>query len=145
MFDLIRRDPEFNRLFSLTRDLGRVFGADEAFTGATGAWLPPIDIAETETEMLVVCEAPGLTRDDIELSIVNNVLTLSGEKKAQLEDKGQTWHRVERHFGKFTRSFTLPRDVDCTKIQAKYNNGLLEIVLPKSAGAIPQKIQINGK
>lgn len=141
MFDLIRRDPDFSRLFNLTRDLGRAFGGDETY-GLASAWLPPVDIAETDTEMRVVCEVPGLTRDDIELTITNNVLTLSGEKRTEAEDKGTTWHRVERHYGKFTRSFTLPRDVDSTKVQAKYHDGLLEIVLPKSAAAIPQKIQI---
>ena len=145
MSDLIRREPEFSRLFNLTRDLGRVFGNDEGYGIGAGTWLPVVDVIETEKEMKVVCEVPGLTKDDIELTIANNVLTLSGEKRSESEDKGTTWHRIERSYGKFTRSFTLPRDVDAAKIQAQYNNGLLEITLPKAAGAIPHKIQIAAK
>ncbi|TPW09553.1 MAG: HSP20 family protein [bacterium] len=143
MFDIIRKDPDFGRLLNLSREMGRFFNG-EAYAGNTGAWLPPVDIWETEKAMHVVCEVPGLQKDDIELSIANNVLTLYGEKKAE-DDKSYNWHRVERQYGKFTRSFTLPRDVDASKIEAHYEAGLLKLTLPKLAEAIPHKIAITGK
>jgi HSP20 family protein len=143
MFDIIRKDNDFGRLLNLSREMTRFFN-NEPYAGSTSGWLPPVDIWETEQQMQVICEVPGLGKDDIELTMANNVLTISGEKKSD-EDKGYNWHRVERQYGRFTRSFTLPRDVNASKIEARYENGLLYITLPKVAEAIPHKIVISGK
>ncbi len=138
MFNIVRRDPNFEKLFDLSREFGRYFDTDNT----TGTWLPAVDIVETEEELRVICEVPGLEKGDFDLTLTNNVLTLTGEKKATTEEKGETFHRVERHYGKFTRSFNLPRDVDADKIAATHENGLLQIALPKSQEAMPHKIQI---
>ena len=143
MFNLIRRDPDFGRLLNLSKDLSRMYD-NEPIVENAGAWMPAIDVIETEKDLQFVAEVAGLSKDDIDLTIANNVLTLTGEKKL-VDDKNLTWHRNERRYGKFSRSFTLPNDVEVANVQARYENGLLYVTLPKSAAAIPQKVQITVK
>jgi len=108
--------------------------------------IPEADVVETETEIRVVAELPGLRPEDVDLSLENNVLTISGEKREERTEgqDGRTWHLSERRYGKFSRSFLLPRDVDAERIEAQFQDGLLTITIPKSEKARRRRISING-
>ena len=143
---LVRFDPfremavlqdRVNRAFG---DLGRRFD-DEAFT--RGAWVPPVDIFENDKHELVLkAELPDLSRDDIELKVENNTLTLSGQKKSNHEVKEEQYHRIERTFGSFSRTFTLPATVETGRIAAEYKNGVLTVTLPLREDAKPKSIDV---
>ena len=105
-------------------------------------WAPEVDITEDAETIVVSTELPGMNRDDIEIDIVNGVLTISGEKKEETENNSRTWHRREVRYGCFSRSFTLPTDVDGDEAGASYENGVLKIVLPKEEKALHRKIMI---
>jgi HSP20 family protein len=130
---------EVNRLFSST--LPSVSGRDEAINGA---WYPKVDIYENKENLVLEAELPGMTRDDFELSFENNVLTLRGERKFEKEDEGENYHRVERAYGSFTRSFTLPQTVTVDGVTAEFNNGVLRVALPKREETKARKIEITG-
>ena len=107
------------------------------------AWVPPVDILETEAhEVVLKAELPEMKREDINLTFENGVLTLKGERKFDQETKGQ-FHRRERRYGAFTRSFTLPNTVDATRISASYKDGVLTIRLPQREEAKPKQIAVN--
>lgn len=108
--------------------------------------VPDTDVIERENEIEVVCELPGLTRDEVELSLENNILTISGEKREQHEDgqKGETYHLSERRWGRFSRSFVLPREVDQERIDATFEDGVLTVTIPKSEKARRRRIDIHG-
>ena len=106
-------------------------------------WSPAIDVAETKDDIIVTAEVPGLNKDDINISIQENILTLRGEKKQSKEQKDENLHRVERIYGSFQRSFTLPTLVDSTKVNASYKDGVLRIVLPKKEEVKPKEISIS--
>lgn len=112
---------------------------------ATGTWVPPVDVAETQEKILVRAEVPGLTQGDIQIEFENGTLTLKGERKLDKTVEGLTYHRVERTYGAFNRSFTLPRTVDPEKISASYRDGVLEIEVPKKEEAKPKQIKIEVK
>ncbi len=97
-----------------------------------GPWLPLVDIEENGDQITVRAEVPGLTKDDIKVSVVGNNLALSGERKHECEENGKTFHRIERTYGKFHRLIALPSDVDNSKVKAQYRDGILTIVLPKA-------------
>jgi HSP20 family protein len=105
---------------------------------------PEADVMETETEMRVTVELPGMRSEDIDVDMENNVLTISGEKHEEREEQGEknTWHLSERHYGKFSRSFVLPRDLDPEKIQARFEDGVLQVSIPKSEKARRRKVEI---
>ncbi len=104
---------------------------------------PETDIVETEREIRVVTEMPGLRRDDIEIDVENNVLAIRGEKREQRTEGQQgRWHLAERRFGTFTRRFVLPRDVDADGIQASFQDGVLTVIVPKSERARRRRIEI---
>ncbi len=103
---------------------------------------PDADVIETEDQIRVTVELPGMTVEDVDLSLENNVLTLSGEKKEERHDEGDTWHLSERRYGRFSRSFVLPRDVEHDKIEARFDNGVLTVTIPKSEKARRRRIQI---
>jgi len=126
-----------NRLFD---DAGRTWRTDEPT--ATTAWSPSVDIFETEGEIVVKAELPGMERKDITLHLENNVLTLRGERKFEKETKDDNYHRIERSYGNFSRSFSIPATVDEEKIRADYKDGVLKIVLPKKEQAKPKQIRI---
>lgn len=107
----------------------------------SGAWVPPVDVAETQEKIIVRAEVPGMKQDDIQIEFENGLLTIRGERKL-VKDEGVTFHRVERTFGNFSRSFTLPRTVDPEKISATYRDGVLEIEVPKKEEAKPKQIRI---
>ena len=126
-----------NRLFD---DAGRGWRADEP--AATTTWSPAVDIFETEGEIVVKAELPGMERKDITLHLENNVLSLRGERKFEKETKDENYHRIERSYGAFSRSFAIPATVDEEKIRADYKDGVLKIVLPKKEQAKPKQIKI---
>ena len=136
LFDV--RD-EFDRLFDR-------FLPDFPWRGDVleGAWAPRVDIAETNGELKVVAELPGMKRNDVSVRIENNVLTLKGEKKQEEEKKGTNYYRIERRYGTFTRSFALPNTVDTNKVKAAFKDGVLTITLPKTEEAKGKEVSIEG-
>ncbi len=98
----------------------------------TGDWAPRVDIAETEKEFSIKVEIPEVSREDVKVTAENGVLTIMGERKQEKEEKGKKFHRIERSYGCFTRSFTLPENVDETKIEATFKDGMLKIQIPKT-------------
>jgi len=135
--------PDFRNIQS---QLNRIFepfsraAADEDL--ATGNWVPPVDVAETQEKILVRAEVPGMKQDDIAIEFENGVLTIRGERTLEKNGEALTWHRVERTYGNFVRSFTLPRTVDPERIAATYREGVLEIEIPKKEEAKPKQIRI---
>lgn len=132
----------FERLFALQRELDRTFGGTE--TMESGAFVPPMDIVETNDEILCQLEVAGLSRDDLEIRSEGNVLIVSGEKKYQKHERQKEggFHSIERRYGRFERSFALPRTVDPSKVKASYDSGVLTIVLPKAEASKPRRIEI---
>ena len=135
--DLGMLQDRMNRLFD---DAGRGWRSDEP--AATTSWSPSVDIFETEGEIVVKSELPGMDRKDISLHLENNVLTLRGERKFEKETKEENYHRIERSYGNFSRSFSIPATVDEEKIRADYKDGVLKIVLPKKEQAKAKQIKI---
>ncbi len=115
-------------------------GGKEALTVAE--WSPLVDITEDEKEYLIKAELPDMNKDDVRLKVENDVLTISGERKFEKEDKGTKHHRIERAYGSFVRSFSLPEDSDGSKVTADYKDGMLHVHLPKSEKAKPKAIEI---
>ena len=135
--DLSMLQDRMNRLFD---DAGRTWRNDEP--AATTSWSPAVDIFETEGEIVVKAELPGMDRKDITLHLENNVLTLKGERRFEKDTKDENYHRIERSYGVFSRSFSIPATVDEEKIRADYKDGVLNIVLPKKEQARPKQIKI---
>jgi HSP20 family protein len=106
--------------------------------------IPDTDVVESKDEIRVICELPGLSGEDVDISLENNVLTISGEKHEEREDGGadETYHMSERRWGRFSRSFVLPREVDQERIGAEFDNGVLTVRIPKSEKAKPRRIEI---
>jgi HSP20 family protein len=137
--DLRTLQEEVNRLFST--NLTRGFG-EEAI--GRGAWNPTVDIYENKDQIVLEAELPGMKSDDFELSIENNVITLRGERRFEKKDDTDNYHRVERSYGAFTRSFTLPQTVSAEGAKAEYNHGVLRVTLPKREEAKSRRIEISG-
>ena len=138
--DLRTLQDEVNRLFST--NIGRSFG-DEGI--ARGSWTPSVDIFENKDQLAFEFELPGMNREDFELTIENNVLTLRGERRFEKKDESDNYHRVERSYGSFTRSFTLPPTVSGEGIAAEYRNGVLRVTLPKREEVKARRIEIQGE
>ena len=138
--DIFRFRDEMDRLFD---DFIDRFPARRE-TGEQ-MWNPDVDIRETDNEVVVKAEIPGMEQKDINISIKDSVLTLKGEKKQEKEEKEANYHRVERTYGSFTRMFTLPTTVVADKATAKYNKGVLSITLPKAEEAKPKEIAVEIK
>ena len=145
--DLITTDPfrtfqqRLNRMFG---DTGlAAFAPDESLSLAS--WAPACDIFETADEIVVKAELPGIKREDVKLTIENNVLTLQGERKFEAETKKENYHRVEQSYGEFSRSFTLPFGIDVKNVTAEFKEGLLRVRLPKREDAKPKAIEVNVK
>jgi len=107
------------------------------------SWSPRVDVHETDKEILIDVEIPGLDKKDIKVEVKNNTLTISGERKSERTSKDTQCCRVERHYGKFERTFGLPDTVKADKVSAEYKNGVLALTLPKSEKAIPKEVQIS--
>ncbi len=108
----------------------------------TGTWNPPVDVVEEKEKILVKVEVPGIDEKDLRLMFEDGVLTVTGERQFERKDD-RNYHRIERAYGTFTRTFTLPRSVDAARIVADYKNGVLEISIPKKEESLPKQIQIN--
>jgi HSP20 family protein len=139
--DLVSLQERMNRLFDESfRGINRTSG-EEDWVG--GAWTPAVDIYEQNGNIVLKAELPGIDPKDVDVKVENNILTLRGERKLDNEVKRENYHRVERAYGTFTRSFTLPNVVDTEKIKAEYKDGLLRMTLPKKDEARPKQISIN--
>jgi HSP20 family protein len=111
----------------------------------SSAFMPVVDIVERKDDYLVKVELPGVNKNDVKITIQNDILTIRGEKKLEKETKDENYHRVERSYGTFQRSFTLPSSVKSDKIDATYDNGVLSISLPKAEEAKPKEIEVKVK
>ena len=140
------RDPA--NLFGLQR-LNRIL--DEAFGGfpfqdqstITSTWYAPTDVSEDESNLQISMELPGVEPDDVRLSLENSILTIRGEKRQRSEENNERVHRFERTYGMFERTFALPNTVDPEKIEARYENGVLLVRIPKAERARPREIPVN--
>jgi len=130
---------EINRLFDWT--LGRRSGEDLGLL--QGEWVPAIDVAENENSVFVKVELPGMSEKDVDVNILGNTLTVKGEKKKEEEKKEQNYYRLERSYGSFQRSVTLPSAVEAAKCKASFKDGVLEIEMPKKEEAKPKQIKVN--
>jgi HSP20 family protein len=141
---ITRWDP-FREFSTLQDRMNRLFretqGPEEALT--TTSFAPPVDVYEDEHTVTLKIEVPGIDEKDIDVRIENNVLTVHGERKFEKEEKEENFRRVERQYGSFTRTFTLPTTVDAEKVSANYDKGILKIALPKKAEAKPKQIKVN--
>ena len=145
--NLMRWDP-FREIATLqdrlNRALGPTVGRPEREDEMNlAAWAPPVDIAEEKDRILITAELPGFKEDQIEIQTENGMLTLRGERKFEKETDGKSYHRVERSYGQFVRSFSLPNNVDREKIKADFADGLLRVELPKREDAKPRTIKIS--
>jgi HSP20 family protein len=135
----------FDRFAVLRGELDRLF--DSSFApafrtpGSSNRWTPALDVYQDKDQFTVVAELPGLKKEDIELSLHDGVLTISGERKQ--EKKGEEGYKNERFFGRFQRSVTLPSSVDSDKVRATYQDGILKVVLPKAEEAKPKQIEVS--
>jgi HSP20 family protein len=139
------RSP-WQELDSLTSRLSQVFGNERPAPTNGGSWLPAVNVEETREELVLTAEVPGMTPDDIDIELENNILTVSGEKSFERTegDDEKRYHVWERRYGSFQRSFTLPRTVRPEDIKAEHKDGILTIRMPKSPEAKGRKIQIGG-
>lgn len=136
--DLVSIQDEMNRLFD------DFFGRPVARTEWTeGVWSPTVDVSEDRDNVIIKAEMPGMKKEDVKISIQDNVLTLKGEKKQEKEEKDKSYHRVERSYGSFCRSFQLPTSVKTDKIKANYKEGVLNITVPKTEEVKPKEIPIS--
>jgi len=143
--DLIKWRP-FRELSSMRREIDRImdrfFDTDRI---TEGMWLPDVDVSETPEEIVVKADIPGIDEKDLSVTLSGDNLIIKGERKEEKEEKGKHFHRIERSYGSFQRSIPLPVAVETDKIDATYNNGVLEIHLPKTAEAKPKQIKISVK
>jgi HSP20 family protein len=144
---ITRWDP-FREFSTLQDRMNRLFresftegGREEALT--TTSFAPPVDVYEDEHNVSLKIEVPGIDEKDIDVRLENNTLTVHGERKFEKEEKEENFRRVERQYGSFTRSFTLPATVDADKVSANYDKGILKITLPKKAEAKPKQVKVS--
>jgi HSP20 family protein len=144
---ITRWDP-FREFSTLQDRMNRLFresygpeGREESLTSTTFA--PPVDVYEDEHNVTLKIEVPGIDEKDIDVRVENNILTVHGERKFEKEEKEENFRRVERQYGSFTRTFTLPNTVDPEHVSANYDKGILKIALPKKAEAKPKQIKVN--
>ncbi|MCR4291232.1 MAG: Hsp20/alpha crystallin family protein [Candidatus Scalindua sp.] len=109
---------------------------------AAGDWCPRVDIVENDNEFVIKAEIPEVKKEDVKVSVDNGVLTLKGERQQEKEEKGKKFHRVERCFGSFTRSFSLPENVDESKVKATFKDGMLNLQVPKTEETKPKTIEV---
>ena len=143
--NLITYDP-FRELRSLQDEVNRVFSSSFDRSSETGlgrgAWNPSVDIFESKDHIVLEAELPGISPDDVNISIENNVLTIHGERRFDKQDDSENFHRMERSYGSFTRSFTLPPTVSSEDVSANFDNGILRVELAKREEAKPRRIEI---
>ena len=147
---IVRWEPR-RELSSLQSDMNRLFNAmfdapaGGGVQGQLRRWTPAMDLAETEDAFVLRADLPGVSLEDVSIELEDTVLTVSGERKADHENTGEGFYRVERTFGAFSRSLTLPKGVDAEAIAASFNDGVLEVRIPKPEERKPRRIAINGE
>jgi HSP20 family protein len=134
------RDELESRMATLLAAREAANGGKEALT--VNQWSPLVDITEDEKEYLIQAELPDMKKEDVRLSVENDVLTISGERKFEKEDKGRKYHRIERAYGSFVRSFSLSEDADGSNVSANFKDGVLKVHLPKSVRAKQKTVEI---
>jgi HSP20 family protein len=127
-----------------SRDIDRVFDAFFGQTERGRRWVPAIDLVEADDHFLLKADLPGLSEGDVNIEVQDGTLTVSGERKAEHEQREKGWYRIERSFGSFSRSLTLPDGVDADRIEASFNHGVLEVRIPKPEERKPRRIAISG-
>ena len=135
----------------MTSELDRAFEAWPSFRWPAfhaqpvleaAAWIPGIDVFEKENRLITKVDLPGLKKEDVKVELLDGTLTIEGERQQEKEEKGKTFHKIEREYGKFLRRFAMPSEVDASKVQADFKNGVLNVHLPKSAMAKPKSIDV---
>ncbi len=143
---LTRWDP-FRELTTLQREMNRLFQDYSVSRGdeelSASSFVPPVDIYEDEHSVTLKMEVPGIDQKDLDIRVENNTLTVRGERKFEKDEKEENFHRIERRYGSFVRTFTLPNTVDADNINADYENGVLKIRLSKREEAKPKQIKVN--
>ena len=127
-----------------TREIDRVFDAFFGQTDQGRRWVPPMDLVEAEDHFVLKADLPGLAEGDVNIEVQDGTLTISGERKAEHEEREKGWYRIERSFGSFNRSLTLPDGVDPDRIDASFANGVLQVRIPKPEERKPRRISISG-
>jgi HSP20 family protein len=146
MINTLTRWEPFRELEELQNRLSTIVSRAPRQTGredmTIADWLPTADITEDDKEYLIRAELPDLRKEDVKVTVENGVLTISGERKFEKEEKQKKYHRVERAYGRFVRSFTLPDDADANAVKAEFKDGMLTVHLPKSEQAKPKQIEV---
>ena len=144
---LVRWDPS-RELEEMSDRLNRMFSrqslpqANGKETMVVADWVPSVDVSETDGDYQIQAEIPDVKREDVKVTLEDGVLTIQGERKQEKEEKGKKYHRIERSYGRFVRSFTLPDLVDEEKVKAEFKDGVLNLQLPKSEKAKPKAIEV---
>jgi HSP20 family protein len=142
---LVRWDPG-RELDSLQSDVNRLF--DSFFGSRPGngirrqRWVPAMDLVEEDDSLVLRADLPGMSEDDVDIEVKDGVLTVSGERKAEEKKQGEGYYRVERAFGSFSRSLSIPEGIDPEQVSAQFDNGVLEVRIPKPAERKPHRVQI---
>jgi HSP20 family protein len=145
---IVRWTDPFREFAQLQDRLNRAFsdayGRSDEGLFSSGSWMPPVDIYQNgEHELVLKAELPDMTREDIDVTVDNGTLTIKGEKKLSTEVKEEQFHRIERRYGTFSRSFSLPQTVDPSRVGAEYRNGVLTVKLPMREEAKPRQIKVD--
>jgi HSP20 family protein len=144
--NIVKWNP-FRELEDIQTRLNRVFNeAPVRRTEGDGLffadWAPAVDIQETDKEYLIKAELPEIKKEDVKVEVLDGVLTIEGERTQEKEEKGKKFHKVERAYGKFVRQFALPKEVEASRVQADFKDGMLNVHLPKSAAAKPTTVEV---
>lgn len=145
--NLTKWDP-FHELEDMSQRLNRIFGRSLAQrdqgseTFKVADWSPAVDVSETDQEYLIKAEIPEVKKEDVKVTVQDGMLTISGERRQEKEEKGKRYHRIERSYGSFMRSFDLPDNVDEASVKAEFKDGLLSLRLPKTEKAKPKAIEV---
>jgi HSP20 family protein len=145
---IVRWSDPFREFAQLQNQINRAFsdayGREDEGLMTSGSWVPPVDIFQSgDHEIVLKAELPDMTREDIDITVDSGTLTIKGEKRPAPEAKGDQFHRIERRYGVFSRSFSLPRTVDTSKVGAEYKNGVLTVRLPLREEARPRQIKVD--
>jgi len=145
--NITRWDP-FRELQDMSQRLNQIFARPSDGLGlgrqllTVAEWSPAVDVSETDAEYVIKAELPDVKKEDVKITMEDGVLTLTGERKQEKEEKGKRYHRIERSYGSFMRSFELPDNVDTSKAKAEYKDGMLTLSLPKSEKAKSKALEI---
>jgi HSP20 family protein len=149
MFELTEASPvsPLRGLERMHNRMERLFGSWPAWPEREEAllpaeWTPRVDITEAEKEFLIKAELPEVKKDEVKVTVENGVLSITGERKLEKEEKGKKYHRIERAYGRFERSFTLPEGTEPTKVTSEFKEGMLTVHLPKNPQAMPKAVEV---